>query len=689
LNPEFPPGLQQELLDDFFTECDEHLAHVRRALLLLEPSIGKVEPERAVIDELFHSFHSFKGISGIVGLRVAEELAHAAEDYLRVLTSGTITLTVQGVELLMQATQRLEQIALAFRRQEPYPGTGSLVQELRSVSGRVVSGSGTAAVSSGASAAHAPSASALTSASAELSSVDRGRADGLIVWKITFTPSRALDERGVNVSAVRARLAQRGEILNATAQVLAEGEVVFEFMVGMKETPADIALWEADGLAAELVETSGRGAGATRPEPGPDGLGLGGSGAPGEHNPNPFLAPSHVVRVDLPRLDELMRIVGEMVIKKSRLEDEVQRLSRKGEALDLTVLREVNGAFGRSLRQLREGIMRVRMVPVAEIFARLPFVVRDLVRESGRKARLTMEGQQTEIDKYLIEQLKDPLLHLVRNAFSHGVEAADVRRACGKPEEATIRLHASASGDSVVIMVSDDGPGVSSAEVVARARSLGLAVPEAVDRSALLEILCSPGFSTRADADLTAGRGVGMSVVRKVVRELGGTLALETKEGRGATFIIRVPLTLAVAETLIVSAAEQTCAVAQNSVSEVLSVTEEEILNVNGLEAMAYRDGVLPLVRLTSFFQLAKPTTGRRCVLVLRTDRGSTGLVVDQIHGQREVVVRALRDPLIQAPGVAGATELGDGRPVLILDAVAFTGGAVRPNEPTPGVELN
>jgi two-component system chemotaxis sensor kinase CheA len=658
LNPDLSPELQRELLDDFFTECDEHLTNIRQVLVHLEPSVGKAQADRAVVNELFRNFHSFKGISAIVGLRAAEELAHATEDYLRQLTRGSITLTQRGVELLMQATQRLEQIASAFRNKKPFPTTDALLVDIREVSGKTEDKPRTPASTTGASGTE--------------TSIEGARAQGLVLWRFTFVPSKDLDERDVNINSVRARLSRAGEILQATPSVRGEGKLSFDFIVAMKETPAEIASWEADGIRAELMEQT---TSATHQE----------IEAVDEHSP--FIAPSHVVRVDLPRLDDLIRIVGEMVIKRSRFEEELNRLSRKGEVLDLGVLREVNTGFGRSLRELREAIMHVRMVPVAEIFARMPFVVRDLARESSKKARLTMDGQQTEIDKFLIEKLKDPLLHLVRNSFSHGVEMPEERRQAGKNEEAIITLSAAATGDSVVIVVGDDGRGINQAAVLKRAVELGFTTPDVVDNTALLEILCKPGFSTRNDADLAAGRGVGLEVVYRTVRELGGTLALETEEQKGSKFIIRVPLTLAIAETLIVSAADQTCAVPQNFVAEVLPLAESDIRSVNGVEVIPYRNGVLPIVRLASFFRLEQTRQGNRCVLVLNSDRGSSGLVVDRIHGQREVVVRVIRDPLIRAPGVAGATELGDGRPVLILDGAAFTSGAVRPN--TEGATLS
>lgn len=648
MSPDLPPELQRELLDDFFTECDDHLAQIRQSLVLLEPSIGKAQADRTVIEALFRSFHSFKGISAIVGLRAAEELAHATEDYLREVMRGAVIVSAKAVELLMAATQRLEQIAGAFRSRQPFPATDTLIANLRSASGKTVGSS----------------ERVMKEAAPGPASMEEARAHGLVLWKFTFIPSKELDERGVNINSVRVRLSERGEIIEAAPQVRGEGKVAFEFVVGMKETPTDITSWEADGITAELMDQ-------------PTFLKTPDAALPQEHNP--FIAPSHVVRVDLPRLDELMRIVGEMVIKRSRFEDELNRVSRRGEAVDVGVLREVNVALGRSLRELREAIMRVRMVPVAEIFARMPFVVRDLAREGHKKARLTMEGQQTEIDKYLIEQLKDSLLHLVRNSFSHGVETPEERRAANKPEEAVISLSAATIGDSVVITVADDGRGINREAVQKRAQELGMAIPELVDNAALMEILCAPGFSTRTDADLGSGRGMGMAVVHNTVRELGGTISMETEAAGGTKFIIRVPLTLAIAESLIVSASEQTCAIPQSFVSEVMPVTEEEIRKVNGVEVIPYREGVLPVIRLSSFFRLARASQGRMCILVLNSDRGSSGLVVDRIHGQREVVVRAIRDPLLQAPGIAGATELGDGRPVLILDGAAFTSGAVRP----------
>jgi two-component system chemotaxis sensor kinase CheA len=660
LNPENSPGLDAQFLDDFFGEADEHLVQIRQALLRLETSVDKAEPDLKIIKDLFQDFHSFKGISAIVGLKPAELVAHAAEDFLRLMRDGKAQLTQKGLEVLTAATQKLEQVVAAFRVRKPLPGYESLLADLKEQCQQW------SAVESRPETEAGPHASA--SDAAFFSAMEEAKAHGKLLWKFTFTPTAALDAKGININSAREQLSKIGEILKATPTVKGKDALVFEFLVSMKETPADIPAWEAKGVIVEPAE----------PERTPMSRQTDGTKPSEEQEHNPFLAPSHIVRVDLKRLDELMRITGEMVVHRSRLEAQLARLNGK---TDLSGVQEVNSGLGRSLRELREAIVRVRLIPVAEIFARMPFVVRDLSRQTEKKVRLKLSGQETEIDKYLIERLKDPLLHLVRNAFSHGVEMPAERRAASKPEEATIQLAASTAGDTVVIEVRDDGKGINPKAILQRARKLGLEVPDASDNESLLKIICSSGFSTREDADLTSGRGVGMAVVYSTVRELGGTLTLDSEEGRGTRFTIRLPLTLAIAETLIVSAAGQTCAVPQSFIREILQKAEADIEIVNGIEAIAYRDGVLPVIRLADFFRQPRGSGEKRYLLVIASDRGSVGLLTEKIIGQREVVVRALQDPLIQVPGVSGATELGDGKAILILDGAALTNGTVRPAE--------
>jgi two-component system chemotaxis sensor kinase CheA len=322
--------------------------------------------------------------------------------------------------------------------------------------------------------------------------------------------------------------------------------------------------------------------------------------------------------------------------------------------------------------------MRVRLVQVGEIFRRMPFVVRDLARESERRARVVLSGQDTQIDKFLVERMMDPVLHLVRNAVSHGLEPAAERIAAGKAPEGTISLSARASGELVTIEIADDGRGVVAERVIARAKQAGLAVPRPgdLDDAALLELLCSPGFSTRDQADTISGRGFGMAVVRKTVRELGGAMRLSSTVGEGPRFSIDLPLTLAITDALIAAVGSQTFAIPQNAVREVIAVDTAAIRQLEGGEVVLFRGHALPVIRLSAHLGSVQPDRGRHHALVVGTDTAAVGLLVDRVVSQREIVVRTTADPLIKVEGIAGATDLGDGRAVLILDVAAIAHAA-------------
>jgi two-component system chemotaxis sensor kinase CheA len=304
----------------------------------------------------------------------------------------------------------------------------------------------------------------------------------------------------------------------------------------------------------------------------------------------------------------------------------------------------------------------------------MPFVVRDLARDTGKRVQLDLVGQATEIDKFLIERMMDPVLHLVRNAISHAIEPSEQRMAAGKPPEGTIRLSAATAGESVVLEVSDDGSGIDAQAVAQRARTKGMTVPGGpIDARELLEIISAPGFSTRDQADRASGRGVGMSVVRRTVEELGGTLALQTRAGHGTTFQITLPLTLAITDAIIVHVGAHTFAVPQSAVREVIAVETTALRSIEQNELVTYRGGALPMVRLARLFSIPAQDRPRFHAIVVGVGLAAVGLLVDRIGGQREIVVKTITDPLIHVHGVAGATELGDGRLVLILDVAALS----------------
>ena len=660
-----------QFLDDYFAECDEHLTLVRRHLLALEEQAGRADADPSLLDELFRSFHTLKGISAMVDLSEAEQLAHHMESYLRALRQKEARLDVSGVETLMAATTLLEQVIAARRRDETAPPIAPAVARLRALHREDGATTEQPAPSrnAGVSAAGAEPERSPAQAPGPANPSEHTR-----VWRFEFVPTPALSERGVNVNSVRARLQGLGEILQAAPRVRGEGGIAFEFVVAAGVEESAFAGWQEDNLTYAPVEEAIPEATASSPTaeqaaPGSDEHPRADSAAPAAT----MLAPSNVVRVDLARLDELMRLIGELVTSRARLDESLRHLQRRVAPAEWRSLQETTLAMSRQLRDLREGVMRVRMVQVGEIFERMRFVVRDLARESGKEIRLELLGQETEIDKFLVERMMDPLLHLVRNAVSHGLETVGERAAAGKPPQGKITLRAATSGDNVLIEIADDGRGIDAELVAARARERGLVAGDArLDEALLLELICAPGFSTRDEADRASGRGVGMDVVCSTVEELGGTLAMATGKGEGTRFRVELPLTLAIADAILATVGGQRFAFPQTVVREIVEVEASSVRVLENNEIVSYRGGVLPLVRLARLFGLEEAKGSSFHVFVIGGGASAVGLAVDRAVGQREVVVRGLNDPLVKVAGVAGATDLGDGRVVLILDAAAL-----------------
>jgi two-component system chemotaxis sensor kinase CheA len=630
-NPDNRGEFFDQFLDDYYAECDEHLVSIRRSLVTLEDEVDARTVDRTLLDNLFRSFHTLKGISGMVGLGAAEELAHHLESYLRELREGTVALSESGFEALATGVSLLENVINARRNNQPIPSIDEIVGRLQAVS------------------ADSPTVDV-----ANESLPKRSDDSTATRWQVEFTPTAELSERGINVNSVRSRLQEIGQLIQAKPVVKDAGGIAFEFIVTTTADKTALESFEADGLTFKPV--------ADEPTP-----------RTKETQPVPIIAPASVVRVDLDRLDELMRIIGELVISRTRLEEQLTDLKRSAPPALWRSLQETSLSMSRQLRDLRENVMRVRMVQIGEIFERMTFVVRELARESGKKVFVQFSGGETEIDKFLVERMMDPLMHLVRNAVSHGLETAAEREAQGKRSEGLLSLTAMTAGEKIIIKIADDGRGIDRSLVLSRARDSGLIQENSqLDDDALLNLLCTPGFSTRDKADRESGRGVGMDVVRKVTEELGGRISLATKVGEGTTFTIELPLTLAVAEALIVSVNGQRFAVPQSAVREVLEVESSSTKVLENNEMIPYRGKVLPLIRLARVFEMNYQRGDNFHVLVIGEETNAVGLAVDRILGQREIVVRAIKDPLAQSKGIAGATELGDQRVVLILDITAL-----------------
>jgi two-component system chemotaxis sensor kinase CheA len=562
-----------------------------------------------------------------------------------------------GLEALIGGVATLEQVIAAQRDRNTSPDISPLMDRLRGL----VSGH---RPSDGPQVVTPPMAQSLGE---KESLIAEKTATGARAWQITFIPSAALVARGIDVNAVRHKLQALGEIAHSAPLIAPGGRIEFLFVLISRAAEQEVTAIRGDGLTCEPYRS--------KPAPAVEEAQERGAADAGSEGQSTHLTPGNVVRVDLQRLDELMRLVGELVLSRARLEDALRRLDAVAPPAEVRAVRETSAAIERQLRDLREGVMRVRMVPVREVLARMQFVVRDLVREIGKQVVLHFSGEETQIDKFVVERIMDPLLHLVRNAVSHGLELPEQRLVAGKPAEGHLHLRAKATGETVIIDVEDDGRGIDAEQVLAHARALGLGSQLNLEAASLLDVLCVPGFSTRQQSDRVSGRGIGMDVVRKSIEELGGSLALETSPGRGSRFEIQLPLTLAITDALIVKAGPERFAVPQVAVREIIRVASGSSTLIENNELLNYRKGVLPLVRLSAFFGGASSAGSEHYALVVGEGAQGIAIAVDRVLGLREIVVRPLTDRLVQVPHIAGATELGDGRVVLILDTANLSRG--------------
>ena len=392
---------------------------------------------------------------------------------------------------------------------------------------------------------------------------------------------------------------------------------------------------------------------------------LHGGAAPGSKPvAKPLAEAEHTVRVDTKRLDAIVNLIGELVLSRNRLKTLRARL--RDEELDRAV-----STLDIATARLQSAVMRTRMQPVGKVFSRFPKVARDVARSLKKEVDLELIGAETELDRNLVEALADPLVHLVRNAIDHGVEMPELREAQGKPRMGHVRLSAQQEGDYVSIEVQDDGAGIDPEKLRAKAREKGLIDPEAAARLSseeCLHLVFLPGFSTKQQVTDISGRGVGMDVVQSRIRELSGQIQIQSELGRGSRFLIRVPLTLAILPTLLVQAGEDVYALPLARVMEVLHAPRTSLGWFDGRAVLDRRSHTLPLVDLRQWLDVTPAASPLLTIVVLQAGEARFGLVVDQVRGREEVVIKPLPKALRGLRGYAGATLIGDGRMALILD---------------------
>jgi len=658
-----------ELADEFYAECDQLLQSLRRDLITLENFIDSDRFDKKLLDNVYRTFHSLKGITGTIHIDLAVTLSHKLETYLRLLCDKKVKLINTGLDTLMSGTQKLEQIISAHRNNQSLPDITSILLTIE----KLVDSTATLKIP------NIESSDTLFQLDEdETHRIRNGLQKGLQLYRFNFTPTQELSLNGINVNVIRQQIQGIGEIIKGVPSTNGNDNITFDFLVIGFVDQQMLDKWHKDNLKIlpynfdHLLKTNSENIAHDTQS-----LDLVNEKQdPVEENVNKNVsfqvsnkATSNTVRVDLSRLDVLMQMVGDLVINRARLEDQLNQIKHVLPNTNRYMLDETIQSFEKKIRHLREGIMRVRMVQINEIFERMRFTVKDVTRADQKLVHLKLEGKDTEIDKLIVERMMDPIIHMVRNSISHGIESPEKRKKLNKPQEGLICLRAMTSGDMVIIEIEDDGKGIDLDAIAKKAREKHIIDKQtSVNLDNVLDILCFPGFSSKEKADHTSGRGVGMDVVKNAVEDLGGEMTVSSEIGKNTLFRIHLPLTLAILDALIVSVGDQQFAVPKLSIQVIIEV-DPDLVTVSGQnEMILYRDNVLPIVRLSRLFNIKEQYLHFFYVMIVQKGHEFIGIAIDRIINEREIVVRALPDSFLNLKGFSGATELGDGRVVLILD---------------------
>ena len=606
-------GIADDIAADFIIEAQEILDRLGEQLVTLEQD----PQDSGQLNAVFRGYHTLKGGAGFLGIQPMVELCHAAEETLGLARSGQATLQPHHFDAGQQSLDYLQAMLDAVSNgEEPGHAPPELIAQFDAGS------------------ALAPAAGQ-AAATANPDLITEDEFDAL------------LDQLQGNAKAAA-------------------------------KAPADDGLISEDEFEALLDQLHGSGvpgansatvpAGTPRPLPAPARPSPPSSPAQppaAAAKPQRLIAEAEqTVRVDTKRLDAIVNLIGELVLSRNRLKTLRARL--RDEELDRAV-----STLDIATARLQSAVMRTRMQPVGKVFSRFPKVARDVARNLKKEVELDLFGAETELDRNLVEALADPLVHLVRNAIDHGIEMPDLREAQGKPRSGQVRLSAQQEGDYVSIEVQDDGAGIDPEKLRAKAREKGLIDPEAAARLSTeecLHLVFLPGFSTKAEVTDISGRGVGMDVVQSRIRELSGQIQIQSELGRGSRFLIRVPLTLAILPTLLVQAGEDVYALPLARVMEVLHAPATSLGWFDGRAVLDRRSHTLALVDLRRWLDVEPMQTTLLTIVVLQAGEARFGLVVDQVRGREEVVIKPLPKALRGLRGYAGATLIGDGRMALILD---------------------
>ncbi|MDQ6930862.1 MAG: chemotaxis protein CheA [Candidatus Eremiobacteraeota bacterium] len=643
---------RSEFIQYFRDECEELLQQIDSDLLRMEEFIDNGNADSETINSLFRALHTVKGSAGMLQFGEVQTLAHKLENLCDLLRKDRMPLSEGVVDILFSGRDFLtDLIANAIDDAQVPVALGQFLERLDSF----------VAVYEQTSSLIEGTHGAETSFDAETDAVQH----------VSATDIEAFEAEVERLLAQKIAMEQAVYVPGDTvSQPAHDGRVGAEAL--FEDTMPGENAAAAPAVAAAAVAKNGE-------------------KSAGQKRTNAH----QTIRVDIERLDLLLNLVGELVINRTRISDIALTLDRSMKERHLNGAHELlaplakdladsSALLARTTNEIQESIMKVRMVPIGQVFDRFPRLIRDIAKARGKEVQLKISGAQTDLDKTIVDEVGEPLMHLLRNCVDHGLESPAVRESRGKPRFGTISLNAYHEGNQIIIEVADDGGGIDLQRVRERGIKQGLIAADdrPTDRE-IIELIFTPGFSTAETVSDVSGRGVGMDVVKKNISRLKGIFDVDTQPGVGTTFTMKLPLTLAIIQALLVRVRDELYSIPLDSVIESQRVEMVDVRTVHGNEVITLRGQVVPLVRVADFFELDAPRDPDKVMIVIVGLQGrQVGLVVDSFQGEQEIVIKPLSDVIGRIPGISGATILGNGSISLIIDvhslvSEAYAGGKV------------
>ena len=684
-----------QYLEIFLDESNEHLQTLSDQLIILEK-----EPDNSdTINEIFRAAHSLKGMAGTMGYKRMQNLTHDMENVFSEVRNGNMEVNSNLVDVLFQCLDALETYVDNIRETQD-EGTDDNEPIIKALNAFIASeGKGNAAPAAKKEEAPAATASAAPAddkdmplADFEKNAVNEALKKNLHVYKIKVSVDENCILKAARAFLVFKNLEGHGDIIKSEPSVQDIEDEKFDFdfsIIVVTEEKYDniIALIKnvseiKDAAGQEITQPFPEEQTEEAKEEKKETSAVSQTAKPAAAKPvakkpastgKTSGSVSHTVRVDIEKLDVLMNLVSELIIAKNGLVSASHVEGDEAAALNQSFTEQIE-YLERVTTNLHESVMKVRMMPIESVFSRFPRMIRDLNKKLGKKMELYMSGEDTELDRTVIDEIGDPIMHLLRNSADHGLESAEIRKERGKSEVGSIFLDAFQEGNNVVIEVRDDGNGIDTEKVKAKAVEKGTITQEQADvmtDKEAIDLLFRPSFSTAEKVTDVSGRGVGLDVVKSKIEALGGDVEVKTKYGEGSTFSIRLPLTLAIIQALMVKLGDEKYAISLGSIETIEDIPVSDIKYVHAKEVIHLRGNVIPLIRLRDLLDVpGEPEESENItVVVVRKGDKQAGLVVDSLIGQMEIVIKSLGKYIRINKMISGATILGDGSVALIIDA--------------------